>query len=399
MLEAVLLGLTVISIAVLLRPRVRDNPFWRAMVTPLASIIGSGFLVVVPLLGHIVAAWAPVAMAGVVALAYLVGHAIRFNIEHLEPRLEADEGRLLRRLEVLSDVALALSYFVSVTFYLRLLSAFALRGLGVDDEMLAKIITTVIIVTISTIGWWRGLAALERLEEYSVSVKLSIIAALLVGWAVHDVGVAGSASLPGSGAPLEPLELVRTLAGVLIVVQGFETSRYLGEHYEAALRVRSMRAAQLVSGAIYIVFVALCVPTLVYLPSQVDETAIIGLSGKISTILPPMLVIAALMSQLSAAVADTVGAGGLLSQGNNRPLMGPGRGYLTVGLVSVVLTWAADVFEIIALASRAFAFYYAVQALLAGVCAHRMGRRAQTAWFLGLMTLLLVVAVIAIPAG
>jgi len=41
-------------IALLFLPALRNSDDWRATVTPLASIIGSGFLVVAPLLGYAV---------------------------------------------------------------------------------------------------------------------------------------------------------------------------------------------------------------------------------------------------------------------------------------------------------------------------------------------------------
>jgi hypothetical protein len=53
---------------------------WKATVTPLASIMGSGFLVSAPLLAGIVGNLAVVCMALLLALAYMVGGAIRFNI-------------------------------------------------------------------------------------------------------------------------------------------------------------------------------------------------------------------------------------------------------------------------------------------------------------------------------
>lgn len=37
---------------VLLQPRLMHAPAWRATITPLASIIGSGFLVAGPILAH-----------------------------------------------------------------------------------------------------------------------------------------------------------------------------------------------------------------------------------------------------------------------------------------------------------------------------------------------------------
>ena len=55
--------------------------------TPLASIFGSRFLVIVPILAGAVGLYSVVAMAGVCALAYAVGSVIRYNINHAEPVL------------------------------------------------------------------------------------------------------------------------------------------------------------------------------------------------------------------------------------------------------------------------------------------------------------------------
>ena len=55
--------------------------------TPLASIFGSGFLVIVPILAGAVGAYSVLAMASVCLLAYAVGSVIRYNIVHAEPVL------------------------------------------------------------------------------------------------------------------------------------------------------------------------------------------------------------------------------------------------------------------------------------------------------------------------
>src|SRR5210317_2440383 len=65
--------------------RLAASSNWKATVTPLASIMGSGFLVSAPLLGGLVGNLALVCMALLLVLAYLVGGAIRFNIRHFEP--------------------------------------------------------------------------------------------------------------------------------------------------------------------------------------------------------------------------------------------------------------------------------------------------------------------------
>ena len=98
MLEnALLLAVAAVVVALLFQPRVRRLRGWRATVTPLASIIGSGFLVAAPLLAHAVTGLALPAMAGIVLLAYGIGWVVRYNIRYAEPLLSAEQrpGALL----------------------------------------------------------------------------------------------------------------------------------------------------------------------------------------------------------------------------------------------------------------------------------------------------------------
>jgi hypothetical protein len=69
-----------------------------ATTTPLASIFGSGFLVIVPILAAAVGPYSLYAMAGVTTLAYAVGSVIRFNIRYAEPLLTADDAHHLTTL-------------------------------------------------------------------------------------------------------------------------------------------------------------------------------------------------------------------------------------------------------------------------------------------------------------
>jgi amino acid transporter len=204
----------------------------------------------------------------------------------------------------LAAFALAIAYIVSVAFYLRLLSAFVLHRAGPNVELLANLVTTAILIFIGLTGYLRGLRALERLEVYSVTIKLAIIVGLLIGLAMFDTHSVGD--LLTRAIPVEDydgLEKLRLLAGLLLVVQGFETSRYLGSKYDADTRVKTMRLAQILSGLIYIVFVILALPLLTYLNTpHPSETAIIDLAGLVSPVLPALLVVAAVMSQFSAAV-------------------------------------------------------------------------------------------------
>lgn len=395
---------TVVAVAfVLLRPAIRESPRWRATVTPLASIIGSGFLVATPLLAAVVGSWAPVAMAGVVVFAYAVGAAMRTVIAEVEPRLdEHPPSRLLVDLDRLSRMLLGFAYVVSVAFYLRLMASFVLRSIT-DGALGAQLLTTAVLVGIGAIGWLRGLHGLEALEEVAVGVKLAIIAGLLVALVLFDAGDPPAVVDAYRAARIEwgGWTTVRVLAGMLLVVQGFETSRYLGAHYDRETRMETMRRAQMISGVVYVAFVALSVRLFDALPSRVDETAILDVAGEITPVLVPLLVVAAVASQLSAAVADTAGGGEMLT-GSSRNAASAGVGYVAVTGAAIAVVWLADVFAIISLASRAFAAYYFVATttvLLVLVRDRSAPRRGiRIAGFAALIVLLGLVVVFAIPA-
>ncbi len=77
--------------------------------------------------------------------------------------------------------------------------------------------------------------------------------------------------------------------------------------------------------------------------------------------------------------------------------------YLLVTASGVILVWTTNVFEIITLASRAFAVYYLAQTLVALRVAYGFsGRWRRAAYFalFGLMAAILMgVAVFAVPVG
>ncbi len=119
-----------------------------------------------------------------------------------------------------------------------------------------------------------------------------------------------------------------------------------------------------------------------------------------------MLVVAAVMSQFSAAVADTVGAGGLVNE-NSRGKLSSNISYIAVSICAILLVWTADLLEIIAFASRAFALYYLSQCVLALIVSyhhyrHKIHHLHQTclrcAYFTTVAAILAFVVVFAIPA-
>lgn len=356
MLNFLILLVCVFAAGILLYPPLARATLWRAAITPLASIIGSGFLVLGPILSLSFGGWAPLVMAGLCVVAYLFGGAIRFNIAYLD-RAQGDGSP--QPLETAASWALALAYVISVAYYLNLLGSFAAILIPQGGDVLAKIITTGVFVVILTVGWTRGFSALERLEQVSVGLKLSIIAGLLFGLAWYFAEQSTAGTLIIRPAQVGIVEGVLLAFGLLVTVQGFETSRYLGAEYDALTRVRSMRVAQGVSTAIYMIYIVLLCYAFVPDADALSETAIIDMMGIVAPILPVLLIIAALSAQFSAAVADTNGSGGLLAE-LTRGRQSTRASYGVLVGCGLVLTWAFSVFEIIGYASRAFAMYYAL---------------------------------------
>ncbi|MFV1958797.1 MAG: hypothetical protein ACC662_05220 [Planctomycetota bacterium] len=373
---------------------------WAGLLTPLASIMGSGFLVSAPLLAGVAGNLAIVCMAVLLVLAFAVGGAIRFNIRHFEPIEEQGHGPA-QDISFLSRLVLAGAYFISVTYYLQLLAVFALQALGLHDPIAAHAITTTLLLVIAAVGMWRGLDELGALEKYTVSLNLGMVGALLLALAVYN-GLrllGGTWTLPDISSQIDGHDL-RVILGLLIVVQGFETSRYLGDEFSAERRIATMRLAQIVSSVIYLVFIAL-VTVLLRPGLGGDVTAIIDMTRPVAIVLPLLLAVAAIGSQFSAAVADSSGAGGLLEDITQHRL--PVRyAYLLLLTITITLTWMTDVNGIIAYASRAFALYYALQCVVAFVVALQVEdpgrRRLRLAGFAFLALLCLLVFALGLPA-
>ncbi|MCB1489470.1 MAG: hypothetical protein KDJ88_18680 [Bauldia sp.] len=401
MSDIALVATLVVAFLVLISRPVRANRIWSATVTPLASIIGSGFLVSVPLLASAVGIWAVAAVAGLTALAYLIGGAIRYNIRFGEPIFDtAAAGHPIGSIEMLSRFALIGAYFISVAYYLVLLGAFGLKLIGWEDPVLGKGVATILILLICGVGATKGLHGVERAEKFTVSANMAAISALLVTLAIFCLDLPsgyGWGDVPKGPHPFD-WETLRFLMGLLIIVQGFETSRFMGDLYDAGTRITAMRNAQLLSSAVYLVFFFLMIPLYPYFRSTADVAGVIDVIGRVSPWLPYIVTAGAIASQFSASVADSIGASGLISSTSHKRV-DPRHAYLLIGAISVFVIWATDVVSIVALASRAFALYYGLQCTVAVMIARHRGEARRAAWFGVLAALAYVVAVLGIPAA
>ena len=371
--------------------------FTLAISTPLASIFGSGFLVMVPILVGAVGEYALYAMIGIILVAYSVGSVIRYNIVNVEPLLHKGLPPKTAWLEKASDISLIVAYIVSVSLYLHILSAFVLTGMGMDSDFNEDILTTSIILVIMTIGITKGLKPLEVLEKYALIVTLIIVMLLIIAFGWYDFGLLMQKESFIMPAPSEHTtwEVVGILAGMLIVVQGFETSRYLGNSYTAQTRILTSKYSQIIAAFVYIIFIALALPVTHLLNGVYDDNSLITLVGYVSVFLVTPLIVVAALSQFSAAVADTLAATGNIQEVASK-FVSSKQSYLLVGLSAIVITWSMHTLAILALASRAFALYYLLQTLVAFSISSNTLHKA---FLLLLALILLFITLFAIPAG
>jgi len=368
-----------------------------ATATPLASIFGSGFLIIIPILAAAVGVYAVLAMLGICLLAYAVGSVIRFNIRYAEPvliRQTASKTTLIW--ERLSDFALILAYIVSVCLYLRIFSSFLLAGLGIDNVFHEQVITTLVIASIAIVGAFKGLKALAAMEEWALWVTLAIIVGLLLAFTHYDYHTFLQGNLHWPVTPEHTVWQVTTiLAGTLIVVQGFETSRYLHGQFDAKTRIHSSRLAQWIATAVYLLFVGLVTPLMYLISGEIDDSALVSIVAQVSVLLPVALMFVAVMSQFSAAVADTLAGGGNIKEVSKQRVKEK-PAYVLICCIAIVLVWSASTMEIVTLASRAFALYYLLQCFVA-ITISRVWKQRLGMFVLAL--LLAFIAIFAVPVG
>ncbi|MGR3679711.1 MAG: hypothetical protein ACU0AZ_17195 [Paracoccaceae bacterium] len=218
MVTATFAATSVCVLLMLLLTRWSKADQWNATVTPLASIIGSGFLVSTPLLAREFGGFAAPAMALLICMAGLIGWTIRYNIRVVEPQLKDSADPILQSVEEISHIILAFAYFVSVAYYLSLLGHFLLEAANIQNDTLAKGIAIALISGLGILGWTGGAQKVTSVERYATALNLAVISGFLVALAVF-----GALRINGGETVLPPpgrfdLGSLPILLGLLIVV-------------------------------------------------------------------------------------------------------------------------------------------------------------------------------------
>lgn len=367
----------------------------RAAVTPLASIFGSGFLIIVPILERSIGALSAVGMAGVCGLAWLVGMAVRHNVAAAERMHDAGEmDRGTERVERGADLVIVVAYVISVALYLRILAQFVVEYLSDGSGAAERILAVAIVGFITLVGLTRGLDGLQILERLALGLVLVLVLVLGAAFAGEDIG-----RLTGEGLTLPPVpdtgigSALLVLGGIVITVQGFETIRYT--EGDPQTRIAASRLAQLVASVVYVLFVALATPLMGLGTAGGADEDLLGLIQGVVPVLALPLVLTAVLSQFSAATADTEASVGNLKVLGWGPVQGRAS-YVLVGGVAAGLAATLGTAIIVVVASRAFALYYALQCVVAVRTSD--GRAARLGYgLLGLV--MLAVTLLARPAG
>jgi hypothetical protein len=335
-------------------------------------------------------------MAIVCALAYAMGSVIRFNIRHTEPLLEsgAASPRVVRY-ERTANLALVLAYAISVCLYIHILAAFLLGGFGINTPRRENIVTVLIVAAIGLLGRYRGLDMLLVMERWALRVTGLLVLIMIAAFAVFDWRAFKAGTIQWPPFPEQDIWTVLTVVGgTLIVVQGFETARYLGSEFDRELRVWSCRSSQIVSTIIYLLFIATATPLMHFLGNEVQDNGLLVLAAKAAFWLPIPLVFAAVLSQFSAAVADVVAAGGNVDE-STQGRVDDRQAYVWICGIAVILAFASTL-TILSFASRAFAFYYFLQCLVAICVAESKVHKVA----IGLLAAVLAfITLFAVPAG
>ena len=337
-----------------------------ASVTPLASIFGSGFLIIVPVLERTLGGLAVLGAIAVSAVAWMVGTAIRHNIVAVEPlQARGSLGKGNTRLERASDIVIAVAYVVSVALYLRIMAEYLVDYFASGDSTAISAVATAAVTLIVLVGLFRGFGGLDMTERLALGAVLALTTALGAAYFFESAG-----QVLGDGVTLPPVpdggvtQTLLMLGGIVITVQGFETVRYLGDEYDAPTRIWASRLAQAVAASIYIGFIIVATPLMGLGTSAGPDSTLLDITERVAPLLALPLVACAILSQFSAATADTVAARENLRAQSPR-LLKSGRAYLLSGVAAIAMIWTIPTFTIVTIASRAFAAYYCLQCVLA----------------------------------
>ena len=146
---------------------------------------------------------------------------------------------------------------------------------------------------------------------------------------------------------------------------------------------------------VYVAFIALVTPHTHLLDGVMSDSGLLDIVKQVATWLVLPLVGAAIFSQFSAAIADTIGGTGNVRDRTDGKVSERAI-YAVILSVALILAWSADTAQVLVLASKAFAFYYGLQCAVAAIISSDTRIRLGATMLAAVM---FAITVFAIPVG
>ena len=351
----------------LYRPQVQQSEKYQAMVVPLANIMDVGFIVMSPAIVLLAGFAAPLVMLGICLLAIATGFAIAYNIRHYEPIEHTDDP--VNRVAHVSRWALTFASVINIAYYTLLLITLFLWPLGLYSVTNLAIGGTVLLGALIIVGFAGGMDRLNDLGNKTTAFNLSAVVAVVTAFVVFNIQefLGGRWDL-GQTETMISGEDFRKIIGLFAIVQGFEASRYIGARFGRELRITTMRLAQVISSAIFVVFVGSVLILFVQVQTDFSGESIFVVADKVGDLMPWLILLAAIGSQTSAIINATTSRSDMLVEHHV-----PRRWTFVVLLApAIVIFLLVDISQAVALASRVFAAYFVLQAVIAWTLARRV---------------------------
>jgi len=385
---------TILALAyVLYRPRIQQSKEYQATVVPLSNIMDVGFILFAPAIVLLVGFRAPFFMLGICLVAIAAGLAIAYNIRHYEP-IEGEGGHP-DRIEIIAEWSLLGASMVNIAYYTMILVTLVQLPFDWNSVNGRTVMGVALLAVLVIVGLGGGMDFLNKMGNRTTAFNLAAVIGVVVAFLVANAQEALGGRWDLGPSPDLGTEEIRKMIGLFAIVQGFEASRYIGVRFGAERRVTTMRVAQAVSTVVFVIFTITLLLAFLPTPDGISEdgTAIFAVSGLVGSLLPWLLLLAALGSQTSAIIGATSSRSDMLVN-HKVPRT---RTFPIILIPAILLVIFVDVNMAVNLASRVFAAYFTIQAALAVLLASRKQNWPAVAGFVGVGLMMLVILVFGLP--
>jgi hypothetical protein len=386
--------LTILGLAyVLYRPRIQQSTQYQATVVPLANIMDVGFILFSPAIVLLLGFRAPFFMLGICLVAIAAGFAIAYNIRHYEP-IEGEGGRP-DRLERIAYWSLLGASMVNIAYYTTILMALIQLPLGWNSVTGRTVMGVALLAVLIVIGMSGGMDWLNQMGNRTTAFNLAAVIGVVVAFLVANIQEALGGRWDLGPSPDLGTDEIRKMIGLFAIVQGFEAARYIGVRFGAEQRVSTMRIAQTISTIVFVVFMVTLLLAFLPTPPGIEEdgTAIFAVSDLVGDALPYLLLLAALGSQTAAIIGATSSRSDMLV--NHK--IPRATTFPIILAPAIMLVIFVDVNVAVNLASRVFAAFFTIQALLATLLAARRQNWWAVTGFVGVALMMLAILIFGLP--